>query len=306
MNLNNLRCVTEVDRIVTGCDVIAIRLTPDWSRLIGQLHTLGRTQAVVRNRHAWMSRCLTATVDDMDLPGLRTRALSEPYLAVVPKTWGSAFVLLREGAFGSSRSLAIFDLAGNAVLELCVTREYWMALDRLIAAFQADDQAPIVRPAAAAATDDREPPNDEVDVASLRAAWDALPPGESFDAMLCRLGVGRAQAYRLASRQRAEPIDPYSLAPLLKHAATEVRPVVVRVFSAGGSCAYAGTLAVVDWRNGWLDVRGQCLIAGVNLDGLASAWAVERPGVEEPSVTLEYFDAADRRLLAVALPSTRP
>src|SRR5690606_28596087 len=76
-------------------------------------------------------------------------------------------------------------------------------------------------------------PDTDIDVATLRARWDALGHTHEFFAMLRDLRVGRLQALRLAGGERARPVPVTALSTVLSAARADQQTIMIFVGNQG-------------------------------------------------------------------------
>src|SRR5690606_13944825 len=123
------------------------------------------------------------------------------------------------------RSLQFFDAHGDSIHKIFLQEETAAeAFSDLVAAHRAPEDAPFpdVKPLSPRATGT---PDDAVDTAEFRAAWDALQDTHDFFPLLRRFGLGRTQALRLAGEPRARALKGDAARTLLEKAAAQEMPV---------------------------------------------------------------------------------
>ncbi len=295
--------IAEVERIARGCGAGCWRLLPCWNALFAELRAIGKVRAVVRSPGIWMARCLDFR-RMVAAGGTADLVTGAAHFRADLSRWSSVYLTDEQWTDGQARSVRWFDGAGHPALEIHVPMEGWGTLDFLVAGFADPDQeaGQLVVPEPLP----KEPPNDDIDVKELRAAWDRLNPRTPFSSLLVRFGIGRPQAYRLAGPSRAEPVDPMSVCRIACQARKAGRPLVMRVHAGTSSLAYAGPITGQATADGELRMVAPCLAASIQLDRIHSAWSVTRPGCGgESSVALECYDEQDRLLVGAALPTER-
>ncbi|MBX3147644.1 MAG: hypothetical protein KF785_12840 [Gemmatimonadales bacterium] len=268
--------VTEAERIARGCGSGCWRLLPCWNALFTELRPLGTVRAIVRAPGVWIARCLDIR-RMVSAGGVADLLAGAAHFRGDLSRWASVYLTDERWADGQARSVRWFDAAGAPAFELHVPAEGWGTLDILVAGFSDPDQAPdqLVTPEPLP----KEPPNDDIDVKELRAAWDRLNPRTPFSSLLVRFGIGRPQAYRLAGPSRAEPVDPVSVCRIACQARKTGRPLVIRVHAGTSSLAYAGPITGQAMADGVPRMVATCLAVSVQVDRSHSAWSVTRPGV---------------------------
>ena len=218
------------------------------------------------------------------------QVVGEIDLRLFMRHWRFGYAFDEETRSGARRSLQFFDAAGTAIHKIYATAASDTAAFARIAAEVADPQAPPARfepPAAAAA----ERPDDAVDVAGLRAAWEALAHTHEFFLLLRRFGVTRAQAMRLAGPRLARPVGAGAARAVLDGAAAEGLPIMVFVGNPGCVQIHSGPVQRIEVVGAWLNVLDPRFNLHLREDRIASAWVVRKPSVNGEIHSLELYDA---------------
>lgn len=285
--------ISEAELVAAGCGCgdVTIRLAPRWADLLRGLEGLGPVMALTRNDHVVHER--HGTYRNIEINGQQALVLDEGIdLRIFLTRWHHAFAV-QEGAADKPRlSIQIFDADGTAVHKIYVTdRTDRSAYAALVAAFRAEDQSPCLtvtaKPAPAA---DR--PDEEVDVAAFRSAWDGLQDTHDFFPLLRKFGLGRTQALRLGGAGRAEAIGTDAPRRVLELAAARQVPIMVFVGSPGVIQIHTGPVSRIEPAGPWINVLDPEFNLHLREDAVAGAWVVRKPTQDGTVTSVEIFDAA--------------
>ncbi len=134
-------------------------------------------------------------------------------------------------------------------------------------------------------------PDDQIDVAGFRGAWDALKDTHEFHGLLMRFDVDRIQGLRLAGTTRAWPVPNTSLRDTLTAARDREVPIMVFVGSAGVIQIHTGPVRRLEAMGPWYNVLDRDFNLHLREDRVASSWVVAKPTSEGVVTSLELFDA---------------
>lgn len=283
--------ISEAELVAAGCGDTAVRLAPRWADLLRGLEGLGPVMALTRNDHVVHER--HGTYRNIEINGQQALVLDADIdLRIFLSHWHNAFAV-QEGAADNPRlSLQIFDAAGTAVHKVYVTgKTDRAAYEALVAAFRADDQSTALtvtaKPIPAA---DR--PDEEVDVAAFRTAWDGLEDTHDFFPLLRKFGLGRTQALRLGGSDRAEATGLDAPRRLLDLAAARQVPIMVFVGSPGVIQIHTGPVSRIEPAGPWINVLDPDFNLHLREDAVAGAWVVRKPTRDGTVTSVEIFDAS--------------
>ena len=220
--------VSELELLVATRAAALTRLaTDDLPALLAAIAATGAVRTMTRNEWAvieqdgryeglrFFERGMGQTVGDLDLRIFGWR-------------WAFAYALEDETPRGTRRSVQFFDGSGTSIHKVFLDDA--TAFDAIRDRFRHAEPTsalPTVEPVAA----DVDRPDDAIDVATLRARWDALTDTHQFHGLLRELQVGRLQALRLAGDERARLVTADALQRALDGAAaTREKPVDRRTF----------------------------------------------------------------------------
>jgi putative hemin transport protein len=285
--------VTEADIVAIDEGQTATRLRRDFRAMLSEFHTLGHVLALTRNADAVHEK--TGTFGPLEGGGHVALFVGEAMdLRLFLGTWRTAWAVEQNGR----RSLQFFAGDGSAVHKVFATGETDAAAwDALIARYAAPDLPPFVaRPARPAAA-----PHDDagIDLAGLRAAWDAMRDTHEFHGLLSLFKVTRTQAFRLAGPRRARAVANGSVRDALQQAARTAMPIMVFVGNPGCIQIHSGPIETLREVGPWFNV----LDPGFNLhlrDGaITETWVVAKPTADGVVTSVEAFDAAGTLIVSL-------
>jgi putative hemin transport protein len=281
--------VSEAAYVASGCGQSAIRLKPDWKRLLETLPELGPVMALTRNAHAVHEK--VGVYENITFLGAHALVLGAAIdLRLFPGTWKHGFAVSHESAAGVQRSLQIYDASGGATHKVHLRAESDIAaFGRLVSALRATDQSPdlAVEPPPAPHADR---PDEAVDVAALRGAWAAMEDTHEFHGLITAHKLGRVQALRLAGPEWAEPVDSGSLRAALTGAAEATVPIMVFVGNRGAIQIHTGPVRQLKPTGPWFNVLDKDFNLHLREDAIAAAWIVRKPTKDGIVTSLELFD----------------
>ncbi|AWK85842.1 hemin-degrading factor [Azospirillum thermophilum] len=282
--------VSEAEFVAAGCGNTAVRLVPRWADLLRGLEALGPVMALTRNDHAVHER--HGTYRNIEVNGAQALVLDEGIdLRVFLSRWHHGFAVAEGTADDPRLSLQIFDADGSAVHKVYITgRSDRAAYERLVRSFRAEDQSTVLA-VAPKATPAADPPDESVDVAGFRTAWDALQDTHDFFPMLRKFGLGRTQALRLGGIERARPVALDAPRRVLESAAAGQVPIMVFVGSPGVIQIHTGPVNRIEPAGPWINVLDPDFNLHLREDSVAGAWVVRKPTQDGDVTSVELFDA---------------
>ncbi|WP_246796471.1 hemin-degrading factor [Burkholderia perseverans] len=282
--------VSEGEALAAFVGERVVRLDARFVELYEALPRLGNVMTLTRNEAAVHEKI--GRFENMSHDGTIGLALGEAIdLRIFYAKWASGFAVREAAGDGERRSLQFFDAHGTAITKVYLREDSdQAAFDALVASHAARPQVAglAVEPAAAPAArrDDA-----AIDVAGLRAAWDAMQDTHEFFGMLRRFGTARLQAMRLAGTSRALPLAAGATAALLGDVAASGLPIMVFVGSAGMIQIHTGPIRKVVPMGPWLNVMDPAFNLHLRADLVDSAWAVRKPTRDGVVTSIELFDA---------------
>lgn len=286
---------TEAQLVAAGCGDTVTRLDVNWEEGLSRLESLGEVKVITRNDaivHEKVGRFGKVTVTGTT--GLVLNG--EVDLRLFLGHWCHSFAVRMTTRHGERQAIQVFDLHGEAVHKIWRTdNSDAAAWDALVAEWAAADQSPgltVLPPR-------HQPPQREdavIDVAGLRAHWQALKDVHHFHGMLEEFGVSRHQAMRLAGADLARQTAPDVLGELLTRLRDGAVPFMVFVGNSGCIQIHTGTVQRVVEKDGWVNVMDPRFNLHVRADQIASAWVVHKPTRDGGISTLELYDNQGRNV----------
>lgn len=264
--------------------------TPDGiATILSRLPEAGEIMTLVRNETCVHE--LTGHASDPAIDGPVGQFTGEIDLRLFLAHWRYGYRLDEVTRSGPRRSLQFFDASGTAVLKVFATAgSDRAAFDRIAEAAADSAAAPAVFAPAPGGAPER--PDDAVDIAGFREAWDRLEMTNEFFLLLRRFGVGRGQAMRLAGPERARPIAIAAARAVLEGAASAGMPIMVFTSNRGCMQIHAGPVHRIETVGPWLNVLDRRFNLHLRTDRLGAAWVVRKPSVNGEIHSLELYDEA--------------
>lgn len=288
--------VSEAELLAARIGEGVVRLSEDWHALVNALPDLGRVMALTRNEHAVHEK--HGTYGDIRLMKAHGLVLDpEIDLRLFFNRWSFTFAVEEEVKSGLRRSLQVFDRTGTAVHKVYTApdsdpSQFWRVVERL----KAQDQTPAIA-VREAYREKPDLPDEEIDVESLRIAWDDLKDTHDFRPLLQTHRVGRLQALRLTGPGYASRLPDGAFRRALQLAAERQVPVMIFVGSQGVIQIHGGPITNLRETGSWFNV----LDAGFNLHlhepGIASTWQVRKPTSDGRVTSIEAYDSVGRQIV---------
>jgi putative hemin transport protein len=251
---------------------------------VGRVRTMTRNDDAVIEQDGWYDglefseRLMGQTVGDLDLRIFGWR-------------WAHAYAVIDESPRGTRRSVQFFDAHGVSIHKVFIEDD--AAFTDLVTAWRDDTDAGAL-PTVTPVVEPDERPDDAVDVATLRAAWDGLRDTHDFHALLQKLSVGRLQAMRLAGAERARLVSASALKQVLELAAERSERIMIFVGNHGVVQIFIGEIKRVVETPGWLNVLDPGFNLHVRPEAIATSWIVRKPTVDGTVSALECYDSRGR------------
>jgi len=278
--------VSEFEAVLADPALEARALRPDAAALLHGLAGVGPVMALTRNASAVHEK--TGCYGNVSIQGRIGLVLNEAIdLRLFLDHW-VRFLAVHDPAKSLS-SIQVFAPDGGAVHKVYARdtsdRHAW---DALVAGLVGDVVQPPIRPPAHGSAPR---PDEAVDVAGFRAAWDAMTDTHQFFGLLRRFGVARTQALRLAGAGRARPVGTGSLSRLLHHAAATGLAIMVFVGNPGAIQIHTGPVRRIKPTGPWINVLDPDFNLHLREDHVIEAWLVRKPTEDGVVTSLELFDA---------------
>ena len=196
--------VSEAELLSTKVGETVLRLRNDFKGLLHELHKLGCLLALTRNDEIVHEKTGVYRDAQTELPhGMALFVNRDIDLRIFTKSWHFGFAAEVENARGTLRSIQIFDKFGMALHKIYLTEQSDLAAyEKLIEKYRGDDDKQTTDLIVASKPETRgDPPDAEIAVADLRAAWPEMKDTHDFFPMLKKFGLGRKQALRLIGEE---------------------------------------------------------------------------------------------------------
>lgn len=279
--------VSEAELVASQCGDRVTRLAPRWLDIVRALESLGRVMALTRNEYVVIEK--DGAYRNIEAHGPMAQVVDEGIdLRVFLSRWSFGFALAEPGPRGIKRSLQFFDASGSAVHKVYMREHSEVAAyETLVATFRAAEQDRDLRvtpiPAEPTAADS------DVEVAKLRARWQAMRDTHEFFGLLRDHRVTRLQALKLVGPPLAREVSRENFRGVLESAAESALSLMVFVGNRGCIEIHTGPIRRVVSRHGWLNVFDPGFNLHAREDGIASAWVVHKPSEQGLISSLEIF-----------------
>lgn len=257
----------------------------------GEVMALTRTKSVVHEKIGVYDNYVSGDHASMVLSG----AID---LRIFAAHWVHGFAVERETEKGHSRSIQIFDAAGDAVhkIHLRSTSDQTSWPD-FVAALRLDDQGGLLRLKPRKPTEG--PKINAVKAEILQAEWRQLTDTHQFLRLTRKLKMNRLGAYRIAGAPFVRSLAPDILPDLLTRIAAEKLPVMIFVGNQGCIQIHSGLLHDIKPMGPWQNVMDPDFNLHLRADHVAEVWAVDKPTQRGPAVSVEAFDAEGALILQI-------
>lgn len=264
-----------------------------WGEVIAALPTLGRVMALTRNEHCVHER--HGVYREIGFFGAMGNVLGPDIdLRFFLKHWHFGFAVQEEEKDGTPKeSLQFFDRDGSAVHKIYLQPESdRAAFEAIRTQFGATDPSGHIEVEPIdPAPGDR--PDAEIDLAALRAGWDAMQDTHEFYILLRKARAGRRQALRLIGADYARPLDPGCAEPLLRAASAAGLPIMVFVGNEGMIQIHTGEVKrIVPFGAEWINVLDPDFSLHLRQTGVTGAWTARKPTRDGIVTSVECYDAA--------------
>lgn len=288
--------IAEGALVASGCGQGSTRLTADFPAQIAALETLGEVMALTRNAHAVIEKVGRYT--NFEHRGHASQVLGEEIdLRLFMGHFHVGFTEIKEGTQGTQRSIQFFDASGQAVHKVHLRASSHVdAFTAFAERFGAADQSPY-QEFTPVALKPQQRPDQEVDVAGLRAQYQQMNDTHELFHILRSFGVERLQALRLLGPEYARQVNRLALRALLKDVAEVALPIMIFVGSLGVIQIHSGPVRTLRQHGDWHNIVDPGFNLHLHEPGIASAWVVRKPTAEGFVTSLELYDAQDETIL---------
>ncbi|MEM7506754.1 MAG: ChuX/HutX family heme-like substrate-binding protein [Pseudomonadota bacterium] len=249
---------------------------------LGPVMTLTRNQAAVHET--------TGPMGEVAAHGLMGQVTGDIDLRMFLRHWHVVYAISEEARSGLRHSIQIFDVTGQSVIKIYATDETDMASWRALIEGHRDSSTALTTfsPPVASRPD---APDDEIDANVLRREWLTLQHSHDFHKMLRELGIGRAQALRLAGDDLARRIPVEAVETILRGAADQQIPIMCFVGNPGCIQIFSGPISRIEPMGPWLNVLDPGFNLHLRTDRVATVWMVRKPTEMRGDITsVELYD----------------
>ena len=290
--------VSEAELLATGLGTTVTRLDQDAASLLHALPSVGRTMALTRNPSAVSE--VRGTYGGVELGKHAGQVVGDAIdLRIFASHWKHTFAVNEphpQKPGERRRSLHVFDATGTAVHKVYLEPDGDAVTWDGIVATRTQTLPLVLEPAPPPKTG---VPDEEVDVASLCAAWDAMQDTHDFFHVLIAHKVTRTQALRLAGPTRARRVANSAMSTLLELAAASPDKIMIFVGNRGCLQVFSGKIENIKRMGPWLNVLDPGFNLHLREDHIASSWVVSKPTRSGVVTSLELYDAAGENIALV-------
>jgi putative hemin transport protein len=282
--------VSEGELIAAGVGEEAIRLKGDFPAFLKRVEAIGDVMALTRNESVVHEKI--GTYRKLSHQGHVGLALGEEIdLRIFYSHWKHGFAVTENTARGPLRSFQFFDADGSAVHKIYLKEKSSLEeYSRLLDDWTAEDQQRGIQ-VAVLPLKEAEKPDARIDIAGLRAAWEAMQDTHEFFGLLKKFGVARTQALRLIGADFAYRVPDASALRMLEDAARGRTDIMCFVGNPGIIQIHTGPVANIKVMDSWLNVLDPGFNLHLRQDRIAQTWVVRKPTAEGIVTSLELFDA---------------
>lgn len=270
-----------------GPTVVRIDAHPDrlmpWVCQLGDVMALTRNESCVHERRGtyanWHSGPHASMVTGPDID-----------LRIFANHWVHGFAVSGQNDQGPTRSLQVFDAAGDAVHKVFLEGQSDIAVyDQMVAALRLPDQD---QPFAITT---RQPVEAAIVDASkadrLRSDWAGLTDTHQFLALTRRLKINRLGAYHIAGTPFAQALQAGAVTTVLQAAAARAIKLMAFVGNPGCIQIHSGVVETIKPMGPWQNVLDKRFNLHLREDHIAEVWLVSKPTQRGPAISVEAFDA---------------
>jgi putative hemin transport protein len=280
-----------------ACHPQSRRLSEDWGALITDLHEVGPVMALTRNHAAVIEK--TGPVEEVSIypeHGMGQVVGEAIDLRLFLRHWKVGFALSEPTNSGTRESLQFFDGNGHAVHKVYRVKATEATAWEALTGRHIWPEAPALQiaPAQPAAA---ERPDAEIDIAGLRAAWEAMHNTHDFFGVLRRFRVERRQALRLVGSDLARRVAPACYQTLLERVREHAMPLMIFVGNRGCIQIHTGPIHRLKTVGPWYNVLDPDFNLHLRMDAVTNSWLVRKPTDQGVVTSLECYDDAGELLL---------
>uniref|UniRef100_UPI003BAD9B22 hemin-degrading factor n=1 Tax=Stappia sp. TaxID=1870903 RepID=UPI003BAD9B22 len=291
-DLANTLEVSEADLVAAECGLGARRIEVRFDEIFKGLADVGEVLALTRNESAVHEK---PGVYDRFIPGKGAAMMLGAQIdtRMFPAVWKHGFAVEKTAEDGSvKKSLQFFDKHGDAVHKIHTREATDMAAwDALVESLVADDQAPVLSPAAVPAEKTERTPADPSKAPELRERWQAMTDTHQFHGMLRELELHRLDALAMTGEERAWKLQSDAVVTMLHKAAETAVPIMCFVGSRGCIQIHTGPVSRIAAMGPWINIMDPGFHLHLRTDHIVEVWAVRKPCDAGHVTSIEAYDA---------------
>lgn len=278
------------DHALTDTHFKAIRLNPDWSSIIAEIHSLGEVMALTRNES-----CVHEKVGHYGHPTGQHRELllgKEIDLRIFYKEWTHGFAVIEKFYLDCRRSFQFFDEFGNALHKIIIRENSDIfAYEKIIDQYQSTDQEPAIK-ITPHEVKHRPLIDVGIDIAEFQKGWLGMSDTHQFFDLLKQHKLSRIDALRFAPEGHAKRVPIGFTRELLRRISFRRIPIMVFVANRGVIQIHTGPISKVVMMDPWLNILDQNFNLHLREDHIDDSWIVRKPTDDGIVTSLELFDSA--------------
>ena len=287
--------ISEGDLLAARVGAGAARLIDDAEVILKNILPLGEVMALTRNEACVHERKGIYDNHEFFRHGKMAMGLflnPDIDLRLFMNHWRYNFAVSEQTRSGLRKSLQFFDQQGSAVHKIYLTeRSDAGAYEDMVAAYRHPQQDRFInsQPYPSAET---VKPDDEIDWAAFRAAWENLKDTHDFHPMLRKFKVGREQAFRHIGEDFAYAVNhdaPRLVLELVRDTQCEM---MVFVGNRGCIQIHTGPVKKLVQHGNWYNVLDPLFNLHLDEDQIAQCWVTKKPTEDGVVTALEIFDKA--------------
>jgi putative hemin transport protein len=283
--------VSEAELLATQVGEEVVRLRPEFANILTEVESLGKVMGLTRNDECVHERKGVYLNPDFSSPFASLFVGEDIDMRIFLTHWDKAFAVSEKGEHGDRKSLQFFGKDGLAIHKIYLTADSNAeAFDTLVQKYKSDNQS-TEEAVVEVPVNLEEKPDDEIDAAGFKAAWEGLKDTHAFFGMLKKFGVTRTQALRLAPNGHfAKQIDKEGIVKMLEAAAETKTPIMCFVGNRGNIQIHTGRVRKTMWHNQWFNVMDPDFNLHLDTGKIAQTWVVRKPTEDGEVTAIEVFN----------------
>lgn len=300
--------VSEGELVAAHVGIRNTRLVCNPYEVLPAIKTLGHVMALTRNEACVHERKgIYDNFESVTHGKLRMGTFVNPDvdLRLFFNHWEHAFAVTEGEEDKPRHSLQFYSKSGEAIHKVYLTNKSdKAAYNALIEQFKSEDQRDtITTESYDAEVTDR--PDDEIDWAGFRTAWENLKDTHDFFPMLRKFKVGRQQAFRKIGSDFAYRVPNESMRKTLEMARDRECEIMVFVGNKGCIQIHTGPVKKLVEHGPWYNVLDPVFNLHLREDMIAEIWVNKKP-TEDGIVTAVEMFAEDGSIIATLFGKRKP